>query len=254
MFAYGDERIKTRRRKIQPIDFVQSLYPRRLESLVLLFRKILTSIAEWKSYCVMGHFYSWMSLLCIHIKITTCVGWRSKYALILGRFRKRSGIVRPSGALENPMNVLRALINSANGCLAWLRRDAIRWGALAAAAEPFIWGEYESDSIVGLKRNTELEQGWAISLEWKLLVGKPKHACKGGCLPSILLPCQCYFHVSGSIGIVQKIDFEIKPDLGCTTPKTSRKVLLDNPSVCLSVWPSVCLAVAFPASSHRRKV
>jgi len=34
-----------------------------------------------------------------------------------------------------------------------------------------------------------------------------------------------YFHVNGSIGIVQKIDFEIRPDLGCTTPKTSRKVV-----------------------------
>jgi len=44
-----------------------------------------------------------------------------------------------------------------------------------------------------------------------------------------------YFHVNGSIGIVQKIDFEIRPDLGCT--KTSRKVVLDNPSVC------VCLSV-----------
>ena len=67
-----------------------------------------------------------------------------------------------------------------------------------------------------------------------------------------------YFHVNRSIGIVQKIDFEIRPDLWCTTPKTSRKVVLDNLSVCLSVcpsvWPSVCLAVAFPASSHRRKV
>ena len=59
-----------------------------------------------------------------------------------------------------------------------------------------------------------------------------------------------YFHVNGSIGIVQKIDFEIRPDLGCTTPKTSRKVVLDDPSVCLSVR----LAVAFPESSHRRKV
>jgi len=29
-----------------------------------------------------------------------------------------------------------------------------------------------------------------------------------------------YFHVNGSIGIVQKIDFEIRPDLGCTTLKT----------------------------------
>ena len=50
----------------------------------------------------------------------------------------------------------------------------------------------------------------------------------------------CYFHVNESIGIVQKIDFEIRPDLGCTTPKTSRKVVLDNPSVCLSVCLAVC--------------
>jgi len=34
---------------------------------------------------------------------------------------------------------------------------------------------------------------------------------------------------------VQKIQFEIRPGLGCTTFKTSRKVVLDNPSVCLSV-------------------
>ena len=59
-----------------------------------------------------------------------------------------------------------------------------------------------------------------------------------------------YFHVNGSIGIVQNIDFEIRPDLGCTTFKTSGKVVLDNPSVCLTV----CLAVDFPASSHRHKV
>jgi len=30
-----------------------------------------------------------------------------------------------------------------------------------------------------------------------------------------------YFHVNGSIGIVQKIDSEIRPDLGCTTLQTS---------------------------------
>ena len=65
-----------------------------------------------------------------------------------------------------------------------------------------------------------------------------------------LLQARFYFHANGSIGIVQKIDFEIRPNLGCTTPKTSRKMVLDNPSVC----QSVCLAVAFPASSHRRKV
>ena len=58
---------------------------------------------------------------------------------------------------------------------------------------------------------------------------------------------------NGSIGIVQKIEFEIRPYLGCTTFKTSRKVVLDNPSVCLSVCASVCLAVAFAANSHGRK-
>ena len=52
-----------------------------------------------------------------------------------------------------------------------------------------------------------------------------------------------YFHVNGSIGIVQKIDFEIRPNLGCKTPKTSRKVVLDNPSVCVSVCLSFCLSV-----------
>jgi len=74
-----------------------------------------------------------------------------------------------------------------------------------------------------------------------------------------------YFHVNGSIGIVQKIDFEIRPDLGCTTLNTPRKVVLDNQGVCVcvcvcvclsvcpSVRPSVRLAVAFPASSHGRK-
>ena len=71
---------------------------------------------------------------------------------------------------------------------------------------------------------------------------------------NLCAPTSYYFHVNGSIGIVQKINFEIRPDLGCTTLKSSRKVVLDNPSVCLSVWVSVCLAVAFPASSHRRKV
>jgi len=39
----------------------------------------------------------------------------------------------------------------------------------------------------------------------------------------------CFTSMShGSVGIVQKIDFEIRPDLGCTTFKTSRKVVLDN--------------------------
>ena len=61
-----------------------------------------------------------------------------------------------------------------------------------------------------------------------------------------------YFHVNGSIGIVQKIDFEIRPDLGCTTLKTSRKVVLDNPSVCLSVWPSVLLSLFLQAPTGVR--
>jgi len=30
------------------------------------------------------------------------------------------------------------------------------------------------------------------------------------------------------VGIVRKIEFEIRPDLGCTTIKTSRNVTLDN--------------------------
>jgi len=58
-------------------------------------------------------------------------------------------------------------------------------------------------------------------------LGSRERACELG--------TTCYFHVNGSIGIVQKIDFEIRPDLGCTTLKMSRKVVLDNPSVCLSV-------------------
>jgi len=44
---------------------------------------------------------------------------------------------------------------------------------------------------------------------------------------------------------------EIRPDLGCTTFKTSRNVVLDNPTVCVCL--SVYLAVAFLANSHERK-
>jgi len=53
-----------------------------------------------------------------------------------------------------------------------------------------------------------------------------------------------YFHVNRSIGIVQKIEFEIRPDLGCTYVKPSkyREKFLDNPSVCLSICLSICLA------------
>jgi len=59
-----------------------------------------------------------------------------------------------------------------------------------------------------------------------------------------LLPC-----LMEVFGIVQNIEFEIRLDLGCTIFKTSRKVILDNPSVCVSV----CLAVAFVTYSHERK-
>ena len=42
----------------------------------------------------------------------------------------------------------------------------------------------------------------------------------------------------GKVGIMQKLEFEMRPDVGCTTFKTSRIVVLDNPSV--SVSPSCC--------------
>ena len=91
--------------------------------------------------------------------------------------------------------------------------------------------------------------------------GKSKHLCtilpqKNGpeagkyfhvpsrSIPAILLPCQY-----GSIAIVQKVDFEIRPDLGCTTLKTSRKVVLDNPSVCLSLFPRALTCVRVNRSS-----
>jgi len=38
-----------------------------------------------------------------------------------------------------------------------------------------------------------------------------------------------------SVGIVRKIEFEIRPDLRCKTIDMSRKVVLDNLCVCLSV-------------------
>jgi len=53
-----------------------------------------------------------------------------------------------------------------------------------------------------------------------------------------------------NIGVVQKIEFEIiRTALGCTTIETSRKVVLDNPSVGLSA----CLYEAFSVKSHWRK-
>ena len=55
----------------------------------------------------------------------------------------------------------------------------------------------------------------------------------------VLLPCQWkYWHRA-------KIDFEMRPHLGCATLKISRKMVFDNPSVCLSVRPSVLLSL-FP--------
>jgi len=52
---------------------------------------------------------------------------------------------------------------------------------------------------------------------------------------------------------VQKVDFKIRPDLGCTTLETSSEVVvLDNPSVSLSCL-SVRLADAFTANSHGRE-
>ena len=54
-----------------------------------------------------------------------------------------------------------------------------------------------------------------------------------------LLQARFYSHVNGRIGIVQNSEYEIRRDLGCTTLETSRKVVLDNPSVrvcvCLSL-------------------
>jgi len=55
-----------------------------------------------------------------------------------------------------------------------------------------------------------------------------------------------------SVGILKKIEFDIRPGLGCTTFKTSRKVFLDNPSVCVSFCLSVCLTLAFSANSYGR--
>ena len=58
-----------------------------------------------------------------------------------------------------------------------------------------------------------------------------------------------YFHVNRSIGIVQKIDFEIRPDLGYKTLKTSIKVVLNNPSVrpsvLLSLFPRTLTGVTY---------
>jgi len=59
-----------------------------------------------------------------------------------------------------------------------------------------------------------------------------------------LLPCQWkYWHRA-------KNRLRDKTGFGMYNPQNVDKGVLDNPSVCLSV----CLAVAFPASSHRRKV
>jgi len=69
-----------------------------------------------------------------------------------------------------------------------------------------------------------------VSVDMKYLVRQPIGA------PEINFT----FMSHKSVGIVKK-KFEIRPDLGCSTFKTSRKLILDNPSVCLSVCLSVLL-------------
>ena len=49
-----------------------------------------------------------------------------------------------------------------------------------------------------------------------------------------------YFMSMEVLASCKKIDFKMRPDLGCATLKASRKVDLDNPSVCLSVCLSCC--------------
>jgi len=58
-----------------------------------------------------------------------------------------------------------------------------------------------------------------------------------------------YLHVNGSIGIVQKNRLRDKSGFGMYNPQNIEKSGFGQ-SVCVSV----CLAVAFRASSHRRKV
>ena len=58
-----------------------------------------------------------------------------------------------------------------------------------------------------------------------------------------------YFHVNGSIGIVQKNRLRDKTGFGMYNPQNVEKSEFGQ-SVCVSVY----LVVAFPASSHRRKV
>jgi len=68
-----------------------------------------------------------------------------------------------------------------------------------------------------------------------------------------------YFHVNGSIGIVQKIDFEIRPDLGCVQPPKRREkwfctirlcvCLSCRLSVLLSLFPRALTGVRFNRSS-----
>jgi len=62
--------------------------------------------------------------------------------------------------------------------------------------------------------------------------------------------CLFYFHVNGSIGIVQKIEFKIRLDLGCTVQPSKRREkwfrttrLWVCLSVCLSVCMSACLSI-----------
>ena len=50
-----------------------------------------------------------------------------------------------------------------------------------------------------------------------------------------------YFHVNGSIGIVQKIEFEIRPDLGCMYNLQNVEKSGFRQSVCVFVRVCVCV-------------
>jgi len=68
--------------------------------------------------------------------------------------------------------------------------------------------------------------------------------------PAVLIEA-FYFHVNGSIGIVQKIEFEIRPDLGCRYNLQNVEKSGFGQPVCVCV--SGCLAVDFAANFHERK-
>jgi len=55
--------------------------------------------------------------------------------------------------------------------------------------------------------------------------------------PEVATSHYCYFHVNGSIGIVQKIDFEIRPDVQ-HSKRQEKWFWTIRLCVCLSVRPS----------------